>query len=173
MNDCPDRFVPGGVMDRISRVMARIENSLILTALGAMTAVTFVQVVMRFVLNSPFMWGEELARYLSAYATYLGIAYAARRDSHIKVTFFTDRLPPGARPYKDFLTNLICMAICFYLFFNAYDLMDTQHGIRSTSLDAPMSLVFLPMVLGVLLAGIRYLMRNILLARKIMGGTEA
>ena len=172
MSDCPDKFMPGSVMAKLSWLLTKIENTLVVVALGVMVSVTFTQVVMRFGFNSPFMWGDELGRYLSAYVTYIGIAYSARRDSHIKVTFFSDKLPAKMKKAHAILVNFICMALCLYLFLHSFELLKIQHPIRSTAMNIPMSFVYLPMVIGVLFAGIRYLTRNIVLIRFYSVGGE-
>ena len=45
------------------RVLARIEEVLAASILAAMSAATFLNVVARYVFNSPFDWAEEFSRY--------------------------------------------------------------------------------------------------------------
>src|SRR3546814_11621164 len=51
----------------------------------------FYEVVMRK-LGRPNVWSEEVAIYMSIWATYLGLAYAEASDTHIKMSLLSDRM---------------------------------------------------------------------------------
>lgn len=51
----------------------------------AIVAITFLQVLLRYVFGNPLSWGEELSRYIFVWITFLGAAVAFARDTHIRV----------------------------------------------------------------------------------------
>jgi TRAP-type C4-dicarboxylate transport system permease small subunit len=51
-------------------------------------ALTFFQVLLRYVFNSPVAWIEEISRYLFVWIVFLGSAVAFRSGTHIKVDIF-------------------------------------------------------------------------------------
>jgi hypothetical protein len=82
----------------------RAEEGLIAAILGVMTVLTFVQVVLRYVFNSGFIWQLEANFYLFSWLVMLGISNCVRVRAHI------GGMPPcaccgrdrGARPASPF-----------------------------------------------------------------------
>lgn len=77
------------------RWLGRLEEWLIAFLLAAMTVVTFVQVVARYVFNYSFVWALELTTILFAWMIFIGIPYGVRVGSHIGVDALVKAL--GAR----------------------------------------------------------------------------
>ncbi len=67
------------------------------TILVALVAVTFSQVVFRYVLQASLSWSEELARFLLMWLAALSAAYAMKTGAHFALRFVVDRAPPAAR----------------------------------------------------------------------------
>ncbi len=65
--------------------------------LVALVAVTFSQVVFRYVLEASLSWSEELARFLLMWLAALSTAYAMKTGAHFALRFLVDRAPPAAR----------------------------------------------------------------------------
>ena len=59
--------------------------------LTSIVAVTFIQVVSRYVLQSSLAWTEELARYMFIWLAALGAAYAYKTKAHFLLRFVVDR----------------------------------------------------------------------------------
>jgi C4-dicarboxylate transporter DctQ subunit len=76
--------------------LERLEEWLIAFLLAAMTVVTFVQVVARYVFNFSFTWALELTTILFAWMIFLGIPYGVRVGSHIGVDALVKSLGPKA-----------------------------------------------------------------------------
>ena len=64
------------------------------TILVALVAVTFSQVVFRYVLEASLSWSEELARFLLMWLAALSAAYAMKTGAHFALRFLVDRTPP-------------------------------------------------------------------------------
>ena len=80
-------------MNAVRRFAERaIDGAAIIAFIGIFLCV-FVQVIFRYVLNSPFTWSEELARYLFIWCAFLGWLIATRRNSHLVVSFLFERMP--------------------------------------------------------------------------------
>jgi len=63
------------------RLLTLIASLLVAATVG----LTFAQVVLRYVFNTPQTWVEEVGRYLFIWITFLGAAAAFSRDTHIRV----------------------------------------------------------------------------------------
>jgi TRAP-type C4-dicarboxylate transport system permease small subunit len=59
---------------------------------------TFYDVLMRYVLNSPSLWAGDVSKFLVIYAAYLGSAYTMREGKHVKLEFFTNWLSKYRTP---------------------------------------------------------------------------
>lgn len=67
------------------------------TILVALVAVTFSQVVFRYLLQASLSWSEELARFLLMWLAALSTAYAMKTGAHFALHFVVDRTPPAMR----------------------------------------------------------------------------
>ncbi|MFQ3620414.1 MAG: TRAP transporter small permease [Spirochaetales bacterium] len=59
--------------------------------------VVLLQVFMRYVLGSPLVWSEELARYVFIWVSYLGWVFACRSNTHIRISALFDLLSPPVK----------------------------------------------------------------------------
>jgi TRAP-type C4-dicarboxylate transport system permease small subunit len=77
----------------LDRWIAKIEAGAIVLLVSALTAVTFAQVVTRYVLNNPLIWSEELARYLFVWVSMIGAALALRDGGHFGLDLLLRKVP--------------------------------------------------------------------------------
>jgi len=79
-----------------------------------MTAIIFMQVILRYIFMSPLSWPEELARYLLIWISCLGSAYAVREGMHISVAFIKNKLPQSTQAAVTIVVHLF--VIGFFAF---------------------------------------------------------
>lgn len=80
------------------RWIERIEEGTIAFLLAAMTAVTFAQVIARYVFNYSFVWAVELTGVMFGGLIFIGMSYGVRVGAHIGVDAFVKSLArPAAR----------------------------------------------------------------------------
>jgi len=87
--------------------MNQLLKTVIVILFTMMVLVVFLQVVSRYIFESPFSWSEELARYLSIWVTFLGAAVAIGTRNHIQIDVFVNLLPDKLRKYNDLLVDLL------------------------------------------------------------------
>ena len=78
-------------------LMDRCINGILALIMGGMTVLVFSSVVLRYVLNNPVTWSEELASLLFAWLTFVGAYVGFRTHSHIRIDTLTMFLPAGVR----------------------------------------------------------------------------
>lgn len=71
----------------------RVENVLAICLLIAIVVDVSLQIIFRYVLSYPLSWSSELATYLFAWLTLIGMAVAQREHAHIEVRFFSHLSP--------------------------------------------------------------------------------
>lgn len=84
-------------MTRAMDTLFRGIQILIAVFLGIMIFLTFLNVIMRYVFSSGFVWSEEIARICFIYLVYLGTIDAYRDNRHLGVEMLVARVKPGAQ----------------------------------------------------------------------------
>lgn len=126
------------------------ELYLLTAILVTISVVLVAQVFMRYVVNSPLVWAEELARYLLVWCTMIGTSLAVRESRHIVV----DLAPIVFGPRSVGVFRMISMAgiIVFSVVIIYYSLPFVQRvqqmGQLSPSLAIPMWWVYLALPVG-------------------------
>lgn len=140
------------------------EEAVIVLLMAAMSLLIGVQIFMRYVMGASLSWSEELARYFFIWTTYLGIAYAVRKDAHIRVSMLSDMLPPRGRIGIRILTHLIFGAFAVYVMYQGWFMVERtfRFGQKSASLGIPMGLVYLAPLTGFALVVIRLVQATVL-----------
>ena len=98
----------------------RIEESLIALLLGAMTVITFANVVAR-VMNSNILWALEASVYLFAWLVLLGASYAVKHNFHIGVDIVVRLFPAGTRKAVTLLAVFACLAFSLLMLKGSWD----------------------------------------------------
>ena len=71
--------------EKIGLAIEKICGVLCVFCFAAMTVIAISGVFFRYVMQSPFMWTEEAARYLLVWLGFTAVSIALRQDKHIKV----------------------------------------------------------------------------------------
>ena len=99
----------GGRFGRFLDALAALNGLVASVLFGGLTVVVALQVLTRFVLHTPFIWSEEVARFLFFWVVLLGssMSVKARRHFFIDVTMGRARAPGGkGRFLLDAVPNL-------------------------------------------------------------------
>lgn len=110
------------------RIFENAEMYICIICLFAMTVITFMQVIGRYVFNYSFSWSEEISRFLLAWITFAGASYAFRYGAHIGVTYFIDKLSADKRKKVYVLIQII--TIGFFAVLGILGLMHTVSQVR-------------------------------------------
>ncbi|KUO51508.1 MAG: hypothetical protein APF76_17750 [Desulfitibacter sp. BRH_c19] len=126
---------------------------------ATMVIVIFLQVFFRFVIKASLPWSEELARYIMAYAVFIGAAIAAKEGAHIGINVIVGALP---KPFDKYMRGIamfisfIFAALLLYLsIIIVMFLMKT--GQKSPAMLIPIWIAYLSVPLGAILMSIRFL----------------
>jgi TRAP-type C4-dicarboxylate transport system permease small subunit len=81
-------------IERLDRLIARVEKFMIAALLGLMVLTAFAQIVLRNFLGTGLSGSEPLVRYLVLWVGFIGAALAVRQERHITIEVFS-LLKPG------------------------------------------------------------------------------
>ena len=135
-------------MTPLLRGLDWILDQVTLLLLTLLLLVVGAQIFARYVLNHSLFWSEELARYLFIYLVFLGAAIALRRDGHIQVSFFVDRLPPGVRRAVAVAGDVLLLAFAGTVLVQSVRLAAMVWTVPTAALLIPWTLVYLGILLG-------------------------
>ena len=90
-------------VDRLSEGIGLLVSVL----MPAMVVVLAIEVVARYVFNSPTLWAYDTAIFMFGYTGLLGGAYALKRKEHINVDLFYTRFSPRGKAVLDVITGLL------------------------------------------------------------------
>jgi TRAP-type C4-dicarboxylate transport system permease large subunit len=77
---------------KLMDILDFVVRKLLLVFAGLMTAVVILQVLCRYVLKSPLVWTEEVARYLMLWMAFTGASCIIKKWDNIYVDFFINML---------------------------------------------------------------------------------
>ena len=151
----PDPVFPGS-MQRLFKYPLEIAAS---TTLVLLVAVTFAQVVFRYILQTPLSWSEEVARFLLMWLAALSGAYAFKMRAHFALKFVTDRFNPRV---QRILATLVTLAIAVFLAIFAYQALRFTLEVRT--MEAPATQISMAIPYSSALVGsvlmLYYVIRN-------------
>lgn len=81
--------------------------------LFAMMALTFTDVVMRYLFNAPLRGAFEITELMLVVLIYAGLPIVSRQDLHVTTDLIDRWLPPRARRPLDCVIQLVCSAALF------------------------------------------------------------
>ncbi len=135
-------------MQRLLSGLDWILDRITLLLLTALLLVVGGQIFSRYVLNHSLFWSEELARYLFIWLVFLSAAMVLRREGHIQVSFFVERLAPGLRRAIAILVDLLLLWFTATIFVQSIRLASMVWTVPTAAMEIPWTLVYLGIVLG-------------------------
>ena len=144
---------------KISRILSRLEELLIAWLLGFMTLLTFVQVVLRYVFNSGWVWSLEATTYSFAALVLVGMAYGVRTQAHIAVDIVTRKLPAMPANFVRITAISICIVYALLMLYGSSIFVSSLYTLGNMARDvpAPKWLLTMTMPLGFILLTYRFL----------------
>ncbi len=154
-------------IDRINDLIGRSISWLTLV----MVIVTFLIVVLRYVFSIGSIAMQESVIYLHALVFMLGAAYTLKRNAHVRVDIFYEKMNPRSRAWVDLLgAVLLLVPFCLFIIFISWNYVSLSWSLLESSRDAGgLPAVFLlkttipAMAVLVMLQGIAQGLRSILL----------
>lgn len=141
------------------KLFNQLEEWLIAFLLAAMSLLTFVQVFMRYVLNSGFSWALELTTVLFAFMIFFGISYGVRVGAHIGVDALVKQVPPKIGRAMAITSILLCLVYSGMVFYGSFLYVAKMYsaGIELEDMPIPMWTVRAVLPVGYALLAYRFI----------------
>jgi C4-dicarboxylate transporter DctQ subunit len=145
-------------MNIFTRTLAWIEDGICAFALGSVSIIIFVQVLLRYFWNYTPDWSEELSRYLIVWTIFIGTAIGVRNNIHIGVDAVLRMLPPSFKLTMEVLLNLIGVVVSIVLIWlSVLFIQETiEYEQLSPSMRISMAIPYMAMPVGLGFAVIHF-----------------
>jgi TRAP-type C4-dicarboxylate transport system permease small subunit len=143
----------------MKKIWYHLEEIFLLPSLVFSVALIFLQVVMRYIFGNSLSWSEELARYLFVWQIWIGVSYAARNRTHLRITIVKDKLGPQASKILELVITIIWIGFAIFVAVKGFTLVMkvARFNQLSAALQLPMMYVHLAVPVGCTLMIIRLL----------------
>ncbi len=127
--------------------------------LAVMTFLTAIQVILRYVFNSGWVWSLEATTYTFAWLVLLGMAYGVRTRAHIAVELVVGRLQGKAYRWTTYLSLAICLAYSLLMFYGGAIFVIRLFELGNDARDLPVArwMLTIMLPLGFALLTLRFL----------------
>ncbi len=141
----------------IKRLLAGIDDGIAMIALIGIIALTGLNVFLRYVLNMPMPWAEEIALGLFVWLVFIGVSAAMKREGHIGVDYFVKKMPLPLQIICHFIRALAIYYVLFYVFvYLGYDLSAQAASKVTPILGISYRFIDIAVPVGGLLASIHF-----------------
>ena len=149
------------------RALDRVEGSLTAALLAAMTLLTFLQVVLRYVFNSGLVWALEATVYLFGWLVLIGMSHGVRTGTHIAVDVLAKHLSRRAQRAVALLGAVLVLVYVALMLGGSFTLVRRLYVFGNFAHDIPLPrwalLSCLP--LGFALLGLRVVQAAVAIGR--------
>lgn len=119
------------------RVIDRIEEAIIAFLLVTFTGLMVLEVVMRYIFKSGFLWNQELTLNLSAWFVLFGVSYGLKKGSHICVDAFVRLFPQGGQRVLTVIASLLSLIYCGLVLYGGWVYLGKMKRVGTYLHDLP------------------------------------
>jgi TRAP-type mannitol/chloroaromatic compound transport system permease small subunit len=110
--------------NRLDRAVVYVGNAASLMFIFTV-AISFFEVVMRYVFNAPTIWVHESASFIGAVLFVFGGSYALATNKHVRVVLIYDVVSPRVRTYLNIFHHIMGLLFSGLLAYAAWQMTDS------------------------------------------------
>ena len=139
------------------------EAAVIGVLVAAMSVLMIIQVTLRYLFHTGINWVEEVVVYMHVWCGFIGLSYCVRHKSDMRIDI-SNILPPVVAKALRFISDAILLGFYIYMFKTGIGVMRQliSTGQKSAAAQIPMYYVYGALMVGCLLATLRFIQRIIL-----------
>jgi C4-dicarboxylate transporter, DctQ subunit len=139
--------------EQVDGVIDRVEQTLLVTFLGFMILLAFLQIVLRNFFFTGLDWGDQLLRNLVLWIGFIGATLATREGKHINIDIVSRWLPSLGKNVITLIIHLFSFFICCLLTYAALKFIKNEVQMENrTFLNIPAWIpeMILPVTFGLM-----------------------
>lgn len=167
---CPECGPVYGSSKNIFDKIARIEEILLATFLGAMVLIVLIQIFLRNFFHSGIAGGDSIVRHLVLWLAFLGAGLAARNGAHVRIDVASRIVPKKWERVVKITVDIFSIVVCSILVFASYKFVSVEYEGQGVIpfLNTPVWLIQIIIPLGYLIITLRFASRAITNITKIV-----
>ena len=103
------------IIHLIENYINKIEAFFLVLSLITMVLLAFLQVVLRNIFSTGFLWADTFLRYLVVWVGFFGAAMATKEERHISIEIFTKFVSQVKKKIISIITSLFAIIVCYYM----------------------------------------------------------
>jgi len=133
------------------------EKYILVFLLIVITGILSLQVVMRFIFNSPTFWSDRVAQLSLVISTFFSISYCIRRGSSLKIDLLVKAVPEQVAKAISLLVKVILLAFFSLLCAASWGTLSQyiERGTTDAALGIPIASLYVLVFIGLVLTVIR------------------
>lgn len=148
-------------MKKALRFLDRNAETIILVIFGSVLCLSVTLQVTTRLLNHPFSWTEEVARFAYVWFSLPGIAFGIKADSQIRFELIIGKMHGRFRAFWEVILQLAVLAIWIFILYLCFDFIEFGHNRKAPALNVSMDILNYSIVLGSVCCVIRTLQKVI------------
>ena len=136
--------------DRLAVFIGRVTMMLIVL----MTSVMLYEVFLRYVVEKPTLWANELTLWIAGFVFLCAGLYAMQQRSHIRIFLLYDAVPRWLQRVFDMISTLLIVLFAFFLVYGSYKQVFVNKLYKwetfGTAFDPPIPATLQPAILIVM-----------------------
>ena len=142
-----------------------LERTIGILLMVGVFVLVLLQVVTRYVFDSPLSWTEEVARLTLVWLTFIAAAFVSSRRSHITVDLIATVVPPRVGRVIGTFARLVVLAVSAFMAVAGIMMVDIVAAIAMPASGLPTALLYLAATVGFILIFIHTIIEMIMIAR--------
>lgn len=139
------------ILFTLLRVLPRLGGALSALLILVVFALISYAVLMRYFLNTPLPWSDEMIGYLMVAMAFFGLSSVLLDDRHIAIDLLTPRFSAGTQKACSLFGYLVILGVAVIFFASSWETLtfNRNFGLYSVGeLDAPIWVTQIPMAIG-------------------------
>jgi len=121
------------LFNRLNRSLVAFLKYAALWILAMMMFLTFVDVLLRYLFNSPVPGATELIEFMMGIVVTFSVVYCAHKRSHIGVDLVIERFPERTRRLIDCITSFLALILFLLITWQAFIYIADEYHSKLTS----------------------------------------
>lgn len=147
------------------RAAITLERTIGILLMVGVFALVMLQVITRYVFDSPLSWTEEVARLTLVWLTFIAAAFVSSRRSHITVDLIATVVPASVGRVIGTFARLVVLAVSAFMAVSGIMMVDIVSAIAMPASGLPTALLYLAATIGFILIFVHTVIEIIMIAK--------
>lgn len=136
------------ILNCVSKGIQKVSKFVVIAFTSMIVLIILLQVISRYVFNSPFSWTMELNIFFFEWLVFIGASVALKDKEHVKMDFFVLKFSEKVQKIIELFTTVIIIAFIVILIRNNIKLLPMHSQYRTPVVRIPTSLFNISFTVG-------------------------